>query len=254
MPGIGDTANEAREGAPLRGRVVLITGASRGIGRATAAALGAAGATVGLVGRVREALEATAAQVRDGGGRAEVLVADLGVRDDLQRLPEQVRVTCGRLDVLIHGAGLYQTGPSGLADLEVDRRVWEINTHAPLALSLGCAELLRASRGEIVFINSSVVASAAPEAAAYAASKRALAAVADSLRSRFNEHGIRVLSVYPGRTATPMQRQVFELEGRPYPPELLIQPEDVASLVLHALSLPRTAEVTDIHVRPFRKL
>ena len=62
-----------------------------------------------------------------------------------------------------------------------------------------------------------------------------------------------MLSVYPGRTATRMQRQVCELEGRAYRPERLLQPEDVASAVLHALLLPRSGEITDLHVRPFRK-
>ncbi len=206
-----------------------------------------------LVGRDREALEAGAAELRDSGGRAEVLLADLAEEDAVRGLSERVRALWGRLDVLIHAAGLYEPGPAAPDDAELFRRLWQVNAHAPLALSLGCAELLRTSRGELVFIVSSIVGSQAPQAPAYAASKRALAALAESLRGRFNEQGVRVLSVYPGRTATPMQQRVFKLEGRRYRPELLLQPEDVASLVLHAIRLPRTAEVTDIHVRPLQK-
>lgn len=69
-------------------------------------------------------------------------------------------------------------------------------------------------------------------------------------RGEVSPYGIRVLTVYLGRTATPMQEDLNRMEGRPYRPEKLIQPEDVASIVVHALSLPRTAEVTAIHIRP----
>jgi NADP-dependent 3-hydroxy acid dehydrogenase YdfG len=87
----------------------------------------------------------------------------------------------------------------------------------------------------------------------YAASKHALKAIADSLRDEVNTEGIRVLSVYPGRTASPLQAAVHQMEGRTYHPERLMQPEDVALAVINALGLPRSAEVTDIHIRPMAK-
>jgi NADP-dependent 3-hydroxy acid dehydrogenase YdfG len=87
----------------------------------------------------------------------------------------------------------------------------------------------------------------------YAATKHALKAIADSLREEVNAEGLRVLSVYPGRTASPMQAAVHEMEGRAYHPERLMQPEDVAAVVINALSLPRSAEVTDIYIRPLLK-
>jgi NADP-dependent 3-hydroxy acid dehydrogenase YdfG len=83
--------------------------------------------------------------------------------------------------------------------------------------------------------------------------KHALRAIADSLRGEVNPDGVRVLSVYLGRTASEMQERIHQMEGRPYRPELLLQPQDVASVILNALSLPRTAEVTDIHIRPMLK-
>ena len=83
--------------------------------------------------------------------------------------------------------------------------------------------------------------------------KHALKAIADSLRAELNPHGVRVLSVYLGRTASEMQKRIYEKEGKPYRPELLLQPEDVASVILNALCLPGTAEVTDIHIRPMIK-
>ena len=75
----------------------------------------------------------------------------------------------------------------------------------------------------------------------------------DSLRDEVNEDGVRVLSVFPGRTATPRQERIHAGEGREYRPERLLQPADVASVVVCALELPRTAEVTDISLRPFLK-
>jgi len=114
--------------------------------------------------------------------------------------------------------------------------------------------LLAAAHGQVVFINSSVGLTAKrPEIGQYAATKHALRAIADCLREEVNSNGIRVLTVYLGRTATPMQEVLHRLEGVPYNPEALLQPEDVASVVVHALMLPRTAEVTDISIRPMRK-
>ena len=84
----------------------------------------------------------------------------------------------------------------------------------------------------------------------YAATKHALKAIADSLREEMNAEGVRVLNIFLGRTATPMQAKVHELEGREYRPESLVQPEDVASVVIHALSMPRTVEITEISMRP----
>jgi NADP-dependent 3-hydroxy acid dehydrogenase YdfG len=87
----------------------------------------------------------------------------------------------------------------------------------------------------------------------YAATKHALKAFADSFREEVNAEGLRVLSVYLGRTASPMQARIHALEGKAYHPEYLLQPSDVAAVVLNALCLPRTAEVTDISLRPLRK-
>jgi NADP-dependent 3-hydroxy acid dehydrogenase YdfG len=114
--------------------------------------------------------------------------------------------------------------------------------------------MLRSRQGQIVFINSSVaVVNARAKLGQYAASKHALKAIADSLREEVNADGLRVISVYPGRTATPMQAAVHEMEGRAYHPEHLMQPDDVAAMVINALSLPPSAEVTDIMIRPLTK-
>ena len=113
---------------------------------------------------------------------------------------------------------------------------------------------LSTRQGQIVFINSSLALTARANVAQYAATKHALKAIADSLREEVNPKGMRVMSVFLGRTASPMQAAVHAMENRPYDPNRLLQPEDVASLVLYLLSLPRTAEITDITIRPLMKL
>ena len=109
---------------------------------------------------------------------------------------------------------------------------------------------VREGRGTVVFVNSGAGLRANPGWSSYAASKFALRALADALRDEEARHGVRVTTVYPGRTATPMQRSVHEQEGRAYEPNALIQPADVAAVVKGALELPPTASVTDVTVRP----
>jgi len=135
-----------------------------------------------------------------------------------------------------------------MADLDLQ---YATNVRVPYAVTQRLLPLLMASRGQVVFINSSVGLTAKrADVGQYAATKHALKAIADSLREEVNPKGIRVLTVYLGRTATPMQEAICRQEGRVYRPDTLLQPEDVASVVLQALMLPATAEVTDISIRP----
>ena len=129
----------------------------------------------------------------------------------------------------------------------------EQTSERPYALTQALLPMLKAQRGQVVFINSSSGIGAKPMTAQYDSTKHALKAIADSLRGEVNAHGVRVLSVYLGRTASEMQERIHQHEGKPYRPELLLQPADVASVIMNALNLPRTAEVTDIHIRPMMK-
>jgi NAD(P)-dependent dehydrogenase (short-subunit alcohol dehydrogenase family) len=127
------------------------------------------------------------------------------------------------------------------------------NLLGPYVLIRRLLPLLVKAQGMIVFMNSTQGLRASAGVGQYAATKHALKAVADSLRDEVNPAGVRVMSIFPGRTATEMQRAVFAVEGGPYRPERLIQPDDVAALVLSLLQLPRTSEVTDITLRPMQK-
>ena len=125
-----------------------------------------------------------------------------------------------------------------------------MNLVAPAALTRVALPALRAARGTVVFVNSGSGLRANPGWAAYAASKFGLRALADALRAEEREHGVRVTSVYPGRTATPMQEQVHQHEGKDYDPEAWVQPETVADAVLHTIDLPRDATIPDLTVSP----
>jgi NAD(P)-dependent dehydrogenase (short-subunit alcohol dehydrogenase family) len=179
---------------------------------------------------------------------------DLTVEESLQTLLRYLEKEAGKLDILVHCAGVIYQDPiehARIADFDCQ---YAINVRAPYLLSQRLLPFLARARGQIVFINSSVgLAVKRPEVGQYAATKHALKAIADSLREEVNPKGIRVLTIYLGRTATPMQEALYRQEGRSYYPETLLQAEDVASVVAHTLMLPPTAEVTDISIRPMTK-
>ncbi len=236
--------------SPLSGRVAVVTGAGTGVGQAIAEALGAAGASLCLVGRTRATLEETA---RRAGRDPRCYPTDLTDDTQLRALAEQVQRERPSVDVLMHCAGVHAMGAIDEAPVgELDAQ-YRTNVRAPYLLTQAFLPVLRQSRGQVVFVNSSAGLTARGRVGAYAATKHALRAVADSLRDEVNEAGVRVLSVYLGRTASPMQAAIHAAEGRQYRPDDLLQPGDVAAMVVAALTLPDTAEVTDLSIRPMRK-
>lgn len=231
----------------------LVTGATSGIGKAIAVSLAAAGMTLGLVGQDASRLEAVSSEARSHSVRVQSYRADLSSDEDIRRLSADVRMQLGALDILIHSAGIFRMGPIMQGSIEDFDSLYRVNVRAPYLLTQVLLPMLAVRRGQVVFINSSAGVTARAGVGAYAASKHALRAIADSLRSEVNDLGVRVITVYPGRTATPQQDKIHAQEGRPYHPECLLQAEDVAKAVLDALAMPRTAEVTDIHIRPMNK-
>jgi len=237
----------------LPGHTAVVTGASSGVGRAIALALAAEGAAVCLVGRRVEALEDVAAQARGLAPRVLTYPTDLGEDAEVAALADRLREEVGGVDLLVHGAGEIALGPVQQAPVEAFDRQYRINVRAAYLLTQELLPLLKSRQGQIVFLNSSAGLSGRAGSSQYAATKHALRAVADSLRDEVNDDGIRVLSVYLGRTATPMQAAVHQAEGRAFHPDRLIRPEDVASIVVSVLTLPRSVEVTDITLRPRQK-
>ncbi|HET9209531.1 MAG TPA: SDR family oxidoreductase [Thermoanaerobaculia bacterium] len=237
----------------MRGKVVVITGASGGIGEAIAIQLAREGAKLMLNGRSAEKLDLVAERARDLSPSVEAFAADLAEDDQVRALAGRTLAAFGGVDVLIHSIGLFVGGSLATTPVEDLDRQYRVNVHAPYLLTQALLPSLLARQGQVVFVNSGAGYNPARAGwVGYAASKHALRAVADGLREEVNKQGVRVLTVFPGRTATAMQEEVHRFEGRPYDPERFLQPGDVAAMVLNALTLPRTAEVTDIHIRPMR--
>ncbi|WP_326596406.1 SDR family oxidoreductase [Streptomyces sp. NBC_01803] len=223
----------------------VITGAGSGIGAALARRLAERGDALWLWAR-------DAGRAKELAGRfpgARTLVGDLAE-------PERLSWALGhqsppdRIDSLLHVAGVVDLGEIG----ELTPKIWQAtlaaNLVAPAELTRLLLPQLRAARGHVLFVNSGAGLRAHPGWAAYAASKHGLKALADALRGEEAANGVRVTSVYPGRTATPMQEKVHRQEGAEYDADRWMTADSVATTVLTALDLPRGSEITDLSVRP----
>lgn len=235
----------------VKEQVVVVTGASSGIGEAIALGLATKGANLCLIGRNLKRLNAVAEAARKSTANIFCYRVDLTRDEDILSLKSRLESDCGRVDALIHSAAVINLGSLEFSHIDHFDTQYRINVRAPYLLTQALLPILKRYQGQIVFINSSVKAGA--NLGPYAATKYALKAVSDSLRDEVNAYRVRVMSIYPGRTATPMQATLCKIEGKPYRPKRLLQAEDVAEVVIHAMSLPRTAEVTDISIRPMMK-
>jgi NADP-dependent 3-hydroxy acid dehydrogenase YdfG len=225
--------------------VHLVTGAGSGIGAAVARRLLDRGDELWLL-------------ARDAGRARELAALFPGARTLVGDLAEPSRLSWAlshqsppdRLDSLLHIAGVVELGPVG----ELTPKVWQqtlaVNLLGPAELTRLLLPQLRQSRGHVVLVNSGAGLSASAEWSAYAASKHGLRAFADALRAEEHAGGLRVTSLYPGRTATPMQQKVHAQEGKPYDPARWIAPDSVATALVTALDLPRDAELTELSIRP----
>ena len=220
----------------------LVTGAGSGIGTAVSSALQARGDDLVLLARSEE----RAAELAGRFPGARTIVADLADPDAVDRIdgiPE-------RLDSLLHVAGIVELATVAELDTRHLREQLDVNLVAPTLLTRACLPALRAAQGIVVFVNSSAGLSAGAAWAAYAASKFGLRALADALRAEEMGNGVRVTTVFPSRTATPMQEKVHEQEGKTYDSSLWISPETVAATMLHVLDVPRDATIPEVSVRP----
>lgn len=229
--------------------VLLITGASSGIGAATARLLAAPGRILHLQGRDRPRLAEVERDLQAIGAEVLTHPLDLADRAAVDDAAAALASSIPRLDVLVHSAGMISlnaVGDASIADLD---RQYAVNLRAPFALTTALTPALIAARGQAVFVNSGAGLRAGPSWSQYAATKFGLRAMADAYRAEVESDGVRVTTVYPGRTATPMQAEVHRFEGREYDESAFARPEDVASSIIHALDMPRSAIVPEVMVR-----
>lgn len=219
----------------------LLTGGGSGIGAAVARRLHARGDDLVLLARSEE----RGASLRRDFPGAAVMVADLARPATLEEL-----ALPASLDSLLHIAGVVDLNPVADAATPEWRHQIDVNLIAPAVLTRLALPALRGARGTVVFVNSGAGLFAHPTWSAYAASKFGLRALADALRAEEAPHGVRVTSIFPGRTASPMQQKVHDQEGRPYDAAEWTSPDTVAELILHVLDLPDDATVPDVTLRP----
>lgn len=238
----------------LHGRTALVTGASSGIGAATARALAAQGATVVLAARRLDRLHALQEELEADGARASVVELDVSSPPSCQDAVETVHDRFGRLDILVNAAGVMTNS----SVLDADWRDWEqmlrVNVLGLMVLTQAALPMLLEARGAVVQVSSAAGRRVGPGAAGYGASKFAVTAFSEALRQEVTALGVRVVVVEPGFVDTDMVATA--------PPEMqerarairMLHPEDVAAAVVYAVTQPPHVAVNEILVRPTEQI
>ncbi len=239
----------------LSGQVVAITGASSGIGEATAVACARAGAAVALGARRSDRIEALAERIEGEGGRAVAITTDVGEEEQARRFVRSAHAELGRLDVLVNNAGVMLLGPIAGAPTEEWRRMIHVNvlgvlycTHAALAL------MREQGSGHIVNVSSVAGRVARAGSGVYNLTKFGVGAFSESLRQEAVPMGVRVTLVEPGAVMTELpthnRPEILEQIAKRFEGVTPLAAEDIANAVLYALSQPANVSVNEVLVRP----
>ena len=233
--------------------MAVVAGATGAIGGATARALAGEGASLLLLGRDESRLGEIGVELETAGATVRTVAGDLTGRQAVAKVGAAAESLGDGVDLLVHAAGAFRAGPVESAPIEDLDLQFAVNVRAPYLLTRRLLPALRARRGLVVFVNSTAGLGAGAGSAAYAASKHALRGLADGLRAEVNAAGVRVLSVYPGRTRGRMQQEVCRGLGQRYDAERFLDPADVAAAIVDAAALPPATEVYDLRLRPASK-
>jgi NADP-dependent 3-hydroxy acid dehydrogenase YdfG len=244
----------------LEGTVALVTGASSGIGEATARVLAQLGATVSIVARRKERLEALAGEIESAGGHALVIQADVSEQKQAAGAVEQTFAELGRLDTLVNNAGVMLLGPIVDAPLEEWERMIGINvkgllycTHAGLPHLLKAADDDPRRVADIVNVSSVAGRRAARNAGVYNLTKFGVGAFSESLRQEVTARHVRVSLVEPGAVLTELRDHLRpEIRDQPSPMDSIekLEAEDIADAIAYIVTRPRREAVNEILIRP----
>ncbi|UBU10526.1 SDR family oxidoreductase [Nonomuraea gerenzanensis] len=239
----------------ISGKVVVVTGASSGIGEATARLLAERGAAVVLGARRAERLEEIAGDIRSAGGRAAVRVTDVARREDLEGLVALAVSEFGRLDVLVGNAGIARTGP--VADLDVDgwSAMIDVNLRGVLhGIAAALPVFRRQGHGHLVTTVSTSGLKIVPTQAVYAATKNAVRTLLEGLRQESTDGVLRTTAVSPGYVRTGLADWIDDPEVREQVrrdmERMGIAPEAVARAIAFAVEQPADVEIGEIVIRP----
>jgi 3-oxoacyl-[acyl-carrier protein] reductase len=223
--------------ASLAGKVALVTGAGKGIGRAVALALAQEGVHVGLLARSESQLQDVAAEIKALGGKTAVVAADVSDRAAVEAAVAQIEQELGPLDILINNAGISSFGKF----LELDPKEWERMIQVNLmgvyyTTRAVLPQMIARQTGDIINISSSAGQRGAAGASAYSASKFAVMGLTESLMQEVRKHNIRVSALTPSTIATELSLSNNLTDGNP---DKVAQPEDLAELIIAQLKLNR---------------
>jgi NAD(P)-dependent dehydrogenase (short-subunit alcohol dehydrogenase family) len=233
----------------LAGQVAVITGAGRGIGAAIANELSSLGATAVLCGRTRAALESTAQEIAQAGGKAEVVLCDVTSLQSVEAAAKRLETSFGRVDILVNNAGIGGFG-GPLHQLAPDswEQILNTNLRGVFYTTRAFAPMMiRAHSGHIINISSLAGKNALPNGAAYAASKWGLNGLSYSLAEELRSHNIRVAVICPGSTNTDLSPHTGKDHAK------MLQPEDVAHAVAMLVTQAPQSFVSEILLRPTQK-
>ncbi len=245
----------------LDGTTALVTGASSGIGEATALSLAASGAAVAVVARRKDRLDALAERIEAQGGRALVIEADVTDEAAARACVEQTVQDLGRLDVLVNNAGVMLLGPMEHAPVEEWQRMVELNvlglmycTHAALPHLLRAAEDSDRRCADIVNISSVAGRVARAGSGVYNATKFGVGAFSDSLRQEVTQRHVRVSLVEPGAVSTELaghnRPEVLETISKRFEGMERLASEDIADAITYVVTRPRHVAINEVLIRP----
>jgi len=230
----------------LDGKVVLVTGAGRGIGRGVSLVLARAGARVILVARSEDEIDRAAREIQEAGGEAMSVPADVSREEDVVRVFSRIGEAFGRLDVLVNNAGIGAFGPADRMATEEFDRVVAVNVRGTFLCAREALRMMKPRRqGAIINVSSVVGFKGYADQAAYTATKHAVMGLTKSLAAEAQADGIRVSAVLPGGTDTGLIADARPDLRR----EELLHPGDIGEVVLFLLSLPERAAIDQIYIR-----
>ena len=245
-------------GNTIEGKVVVITGASSGLGEATARHLCAAGASVVLGARRAKRIQALADDLTRGGGKALALPTDVTRFDEVKRLVDAAVRTYGRIDVMVNNAGLMPHSP--LERLKIDdwNRTIDVNIKGVLyGIAAALPYMKQQKAGHIINVSSVAGHKVRPTSAVYAATKTAVRVISEGLRMEVKPYNIRTTVISPGAVATELVESITEAdirEGmRQMTRELALPADTFARMVAFAISQPEEVDVNEILFRPTRQ-
>jgi NADP-dependent 3-hydroxy acid dehydrogenase YdfG len=239
----------------LSSQVVAVTGASSGIGEATALACARAGAAVALAARRTERIDALAQRIIDEGGRAIAVTADVGEEPQARAFVERAHAELGRLDVLVNNAGVMLLGPIENAPTEEWRRMIHANVFGVLYCTHAALPLMRAQgSGHVVNVSSVAGRTVRLGSGVYNLTKWGVGAFSESLRQEGVPLGVRVTLIEPGAVATELpghnRPEVLEQMAKRFAGVTPLSAEDIAGAVLYAIAQPPNVSVNEVLVRP----